>query len=266
MKLLLLFLFSIQTALAVDPLQLLKIHDSKVYHLKKKVVKDIVVEVESPQLKKQLESQQIFGSIDRVAFKFYWTLEPLRLNIDIIGLPEGFKEIKENLKQTMFSKFEYMYPMTIEEKFKGYTFKNHPTKVNSILATDSSGLQAIPEFELVFDSEQKIISIIGKKPIGEQIINLVYEKTSWSNGQNVLKKQISTTQEGPQITVTESNFEYMVTNGIGAISSVNTKVSQKSVANQSKSQDILFEESFYFLNTKLNASEAQKWFLSIGGN
>ena len=42
----------------------------------------------------------IFGKVNEVIFRTYWTANPERVAIEVIGLPEGFKEIKEELKLT----------------------------------------------------------------------------------------------------------------------------------------------------------------------
>src|SRR4051812_30662915 len=83
---------------AQDPMAYIKNFESKVYSLKNKGVKDFVVDIENPQLTKQLNDQQVFGKLKEVYFRLYWTAEPMRLNMDVMGLPEGFVEVKEELK------------------------------------------------------------------------------------------------------------------------------------------------------------------------
>jgi hypothetical protein len=75
--------------------------DLKHYSPQKKGVNDLVFEVSNKALTKTLNDQMIFGKLNHVSFTVYWTLKPERLAIEVNGLPEGFKEIKEELKNLL---------------------------------------------------------------------------------------------------------------------------------------------------------------------
>jgi hypothetical protein len=90
---------------------------------------------------------------------------PERLSIDIIGLPEGFREVKDEMKYSILSQLEMLLPQAIIKKFTGYKFSAGPG-TKDVVAKDISGIASIPEFILKFDNQDKLQEIVGKKPVG----------------------------------------------------------------------------------------------------
>lgn len=259
MKVLICLFFIITSAFAQDPAAFLNSFDAKVYSLKNKGVQDFVVDIESSKLTKQLNDQQLFGKLDEVIFRVFWTAKPERLALEVVGMPEGFKEIKEELKSGILLLIDNLLPQTTIQRFPGYKFAFDPTSTSkNILATDTSGIALIPSFLLKFDSQEKLIEVIGNKPIGTFVVKPVYEKPSFTGGNWVLTEQTTTTIENGQSMDVKKELEYSKTNGIGVLTDVKISTTQ-SVGPDSKS--LTMSEALEFKNYKINEGVALKYFL-----
>ncbi len=245
-------------AFAQDPASYLNQFDTKVYSLKTKGVKDFVVDIESSKLTKQMDDQMIFGKVNNVTFRLFWTANPERLAIDILGLPEGFREIKEELKLSMISQLENLLPLPTAQKFNGYKI-SAGAKPKEFIAKDTSGIAAVPSFILKFDGQDKLIEIEGEKPVGTLVIVPSYAKESFSDGKWVLKKQATTVSENGQTVVTKKDMEYGSSQGIGVLSSVTITTEQRSDNKNSKPLNL--QETLEFKNYKINTGEGMKYFL-----
>lgn len=262
-------LFSLILSLGVmaqDATTLLRSSEEKAYTPKQKGLTDLVVDIVNPQVTNQLNEQMIFGHLKEVTFRLYWTSSPERVAIEILGLPEGFREIKEELKAATLSRLESIIPIPIEKKFQGYKFRTDSKKPKTVIATDPSGQQAIPEFEFMFDSENRLSKILAKKPIGEQETNFEWLKSAWSEPRSHVTKTSTKAQHGPQIVETESTTSWQVLSGIGLPAIVKTITKQKlNQKSQTRPAERTVEEVVYFKNYKVNQSEAMKWFLGHAG-
>lgn len=254
-------LFSL-SAFPQDPLAYLGQFDSKVYSLKSKGIKDFVVDVESNKLTKQVNDQAIFGRVAKLVFKVYWTADPERLAIDIIGLPEGFLELKEEMKMGILQQLELILPQTIEKKFRGYKFTQAPG-TKDFIAKDLSGLATIPEFILKFDNQDKLQEIVGKKAVGTMETAVSYEKENFADGKYVLKNETIRVNENGQTITVKKELKYGTSQGIGVLSSVTTSTESK--LNEGKSKPFVLKETLSFDNYKINAGVAQKYFLGLEG-
>jgi hypothetical protein len=240
---------------AQDPSASLSEFDSRIYSLKSKGVSDFVVDIENSRLTKELNDQKIFGKVDELIFRTYWTSNPERVAIEIIGLPDGFKEVRDSLKQNVFQIFENLIPVSTANKFRGYKFIS-TKNIREILAQDTTGLAPIPSFLLKFNDDNKLVEVIGNRPIGTMVIRPTYEKTSFSDGKLVLVNQATTTSEnGVDITL-KRKLSYEKFQGITALSDV--EVTSDQTIN---SKVVKTNEAFHFKNYKINEGYAVRYFL-----
>lgn len=246
------------SAFAQDPSTYLKTFDAKIYSLKTKGVKDFTVDIESSKLTKQLNDQQIFGKVEELVFRVYWTAIPERIAIEIIGLPDGFIEVKEQLKGTMIGMIENLIPPTMEQKFTGHKFSIGKTP-KELVAKDSSGVAPIPAYVLKFDQQDILTDIEGKKPVGTFTVKTIYEKESFAEGKLVLKEQIMTTSENGQTLIAKKELSYGKTEGIPVLTEIETSTEQKS--EDSNIKPALFNDTIEFKNYKINEGNALRYFL-----
>lgn len=263
MKFLICFIFAIVSNFAnsqpigTDAKNYLNNFDSKIYSLKSKGIKEFVVDIESSQFTKQMNDLQTFGKIDELVFRVYWTHVPERFAIEIIGLPEGFKEVKEDLKMNMMKFLEYLIPIPTEKKFAGYSFSTKGQR--EITAQDTSGLAPISKYIIKFDALDKIVEIQGERPVGTLVMKPEYAKEAFSGGRWVLKEQtIESTEAGQNLKI-QNIFDYILHDGIGVLSQFRVVTEQKALA--SKTVANTTTDTLVFKNYKINTGEALKYFL-----
>ena len=256
MKALLCFLFIASSAFAQDPATYLKNFDSKVYSLKNKGIQDFVVDIESSKLTKQLNDQQLFGKIDEVIFRTYWTAKPERLAIEIIGMPDGFKEVKEELKASMLQVMDNLLPQTFEQRFAGYKF-GPGEGPKEIKATDTTGVAGIPTFILKFDAQDKLTEVTGSKPVGTFVVKPTYGNESFAGSNWVLTGQKTTSSENGQTMTIEKELDYGKVSGIGVLTEVEITTTQTLQSGKPSSSS----ETINFKNYKINEGLALKYFL-----
>lgn len=241
-----------------DAVTYLNNFDSKIYSLKTKGVNDFVVDIESSKLTNQINEQMIFGKVNEVIFRTYWTANPERLAIEVVGLPEGFKEIKEELKLSIFSVIDNLLPIPTVQRFAGYKISSGSNS-KEFVAKDSTGIANIPSFNLRFDSQDRLVEVEGLKPVGTLVSVPKYEKDAFAGGKWVLKSLSTVTTENGQSLKVNKELKYGTSQGIGVLSEVIVQTEQRSLAPDSKS--LKSEEVFQFKNYKINAGEALKYFL-----
>lgn len=260
MKAILLLLVLISNfAFAQDPSGYMNAHDGRVYSLKTKGVKDFVVDVESDRLTKQVNDQMIFGKIENLIFRVFWTAQPERLAIEVIGLPEGFKEVKDELKLNIMLSLENLLPVPLVQKFAGYKF-SFGNSQKEVIAEDKSGIAPIPTYVLKFDEQDRLASIEGKKPIGTFNIQMSFNKESFADGKWVLEEMTTVNSESGQSLTTKKELDYSTHEGIGVLAEVEVSTLQK--WEQSDLKPISQRETITFKNYKINLGEGMKHFLA----
>jgi hypothetical protein len=255
---LLTFMFSL-SAFSQDPKAFISAFDKKVYSLKSKGVQDFVVDLESSKLTQQMNEQMIFGQVKELIFRVYWTANPERLAVEIIGLPEGFKEIKEELKLNVTSMLDNLIPLGVEKRFAGYKISKG-SKPGVYFAKDQTGVAPIPGYILRFDSQDKLSEIIGKRPVGSFHVKTNYIKENFTDGKWALKTQITTTAESGQRLISSKEIFYSTTQGMGVVSQVNIRNEQR--WDDGKTKPVVVEETMNFKNYKINTGDGLKYFLS----
>ena len=251
-------LFSASMAFSQDPSTTLKLVDSKIYSLKNKGIKDFSVDISSSKLTQQINSIGTFGQVKELYFRVYWTLAPEKVDIEVFGLPEGFKEVKEELKLSVVNLLDNILPLPLEKRFAGYAFS--ASGPGSIAAKDTTGIAEIPNLTIKIDQQLRITEIQGIKPVGSVIITPVYEKDSFSDGRWVLKKQITKTSENGQEINSVRTLAYAPFDGISAVRSVSVETEQRFVG-RADSKPVSFSETIEFKNYKINNGAAAKHFL-----
>ena len=244
---------------AQDPNAYLKNFESKIYSLKSKGAKDFVVDIESSKITRQINEQQVFGKIENVIFRVYWTASPERMAIEIIGLPEGFKEVKEDLKASVLPLLEHLIPQTFAQKFNGYKFTQGPNQ-RELIAQDTSGIAPISSFSLKFDSADKLIEVVGNKAIGTLVVSPTYSKETFADGKWVLTEEITKSSESGHSLTVRKILNYGRANGVGVLEGLEITTDQKFQSPEAK--PVKLTENISFKNYKINEGVALKYFLA----
>lgn len=257
------FLFYLlsQSIFAQDPIAYLSNVESKIYSLKSKKVNEFTVEVESTRFTKQIKEQPIFGNVKNLIFKVYWTANPERLAIEVLGLPDGFLEIKTDLKNNIAPLIEEIIPRSFQQKFSGYKFQYDPKKME-ITASDTTRMALVPTYILKFDTKDRLVEIIGKKFVGSFNQTFNYSSKDFSGGMVVLDQMtILNTESGQTVTV-KKEYDYQKNQGLGVLAGIDLTIEQAQGASSKKVNSQ--KEKVIFKNYKINTNEAMTYFLGKG--
>jgi hypothetical protein len=257
-KIIFLFVILSTNLFAQDPKVYLSNFYSKIYSLKTKGVKDFVVDISSSRLTNQINDQMTFGKVKNLVFRVYWTANPERLDVEILGLPEGFRELKQGLKLSLLSLMENLLPPSFEQKFNGFEF-TRSSNTGEFIAVDKSGVAPIGTYYLKFDSKDSLTEVEGKPAIGSFVVKTEYVKTGFSDGKLVLMNQVSDSSQNGVTVQSKKKLEYGDSKGIGVLEEVQIETTTKSAANEKLNSSS--EETLEFKNYRIDSGLALKYFL-----
>lgn len=243
--------------IAQDPTAYFKSFDSKTYTLKSKGVRDLVVDIENPKLTKELNEQGAFGQIKELIFRVHWTSSPERMAVEVIGMPDGFLEVKESLKARSIVAIETLFPQGVSDKFASLKITQGPGK-REFTATDSSNLAPIQSYTIKFDEQDRLVEVAGNKVFGTYSVNPVYTKESFGDGKWVLTSQTSEDSDGANSMTSSRSISYGKAQGLAVPSELEIAIEQK---NQASKNNNKFKENFVFKNYRINDGSAVKYFL-----
>lgn len=192
-----------------DPkaISILKNFDVISYRQTDKGLKDFSVKVSVSKLTEELNEQMIFGKLKDVYFRLIWAF-PNLVDVEVIGLPNGFLEIKNELKNIVLSKLDYIVPGPTEKKFDGYNLIYKSMGHDFILATDSTKMKLISEINLTFDKEGRIFKMDLLKPHFLESHQIQYEKSNNSENKWVVSKVVSEIRGTGEIQKISTFLEY----------------------------------------------------------
>lgn len=245
-------IFSAQLAFSQNQATYFSLFDRKVYSLKNKGVGDFVVDVTSSRLTEQVNEQKIFGMVKEVIFRIHWTLNPEKLAVDVIGLPEGFIEAKNELKASFLPVLDNLLPLTIEQRFPGYKITPGKTP-KTYVATDSSGLAPIPSYVLKFDDQDRLSEVTGNKPVGTWDMSFVYEKKAFADGRWVISQVTVNNSESGKTLKSVRKLNYGTAHGIGVLTEV--------VLTTEGDKGVSIKEEIEFKNYRINTGEGRRYFI-----
>ncbi len=178
-------------------------------------LKDLVFELRVDGLKEILEKSLVIGKLSDLYFKVYWQY-PSEFRVEVMGLPKGFKEVKDDLKQLVMGKLEFVIPGKISDKLKAYKIKVEPITDGKLLkAIDETYTLAVPEIDLTFDKQGRLKIMETKMSQGALVSEFQYSPKSWSNNKLTLDRvSSSSSANGSKLSVI-NEIEYASVAGFG---------------------------------------------------
>lgn len=229
MKTFLLSILSITTLLgstgvwAESKNEVIEQYEIRSYDPQKSGLTDLVFEARIDNLTEILNKTQTFGKRTDVYFKIYW-LSPAQYKIEVLGLPKGFQEVKDDLSTLIKGKLEFIIPEKFSEKFKAYTLKAEPIADGKLIkAIDDSYTLAVPEVELVFDNNGRLKTLQTKAAASSVKTEFFQTPKAWSNNKLVMDKIVSVSKQGIATNTVTNAIEYTTVGGMGFPSKVTVK-------------------------------------------
>jgi hypothetical protein len=148
--------------------KLFQLNEVYTYQASRFGLRDLVVQIKIEDLTKLLNDKMIFGKLDNVYFKLYWQF-PQKIDVEVIGLPNGYKEVKSQLKQLVYNKLELIFPSPLRQFVKNYKmkwFKNSGEKNGQkVYFIDPSGLLAIREMTMTLSDQGLLSELVTVHPL-----------------------------------------------------------------------------------------------------
>lgn len=194
-------------------------------------LRDFKVEARIDELSKRLSRQLIFGKLDDVFFKISWLIRnketgPDQTEVTVMGLPNGFVEIKSQLANNILPRIDFIAPVSLSEKMKDYDLQMSTDKdgSRSIVCKDPESIKDASEIVLVFDQKKRLRRFVIKRPIGLETVDLKLVKEPWSQGKWVLSEYNVKKVHGVQTIEAMSTLDYKVVAGLGLPERIETKM------------------------------------------
>lgn len=194
-------------------------------------------------------------------FKFFSFKGDRRLEIENLG--EIDKALRDNISQQFIHKANIVLGPSLEEWLKGYDFVQE--QQGWFTYEDTSDLKDIAEIKLRFLDRN--LTIIEKKPTGTLKTNYIYETTSWSKGQLVLKSVHKEMYEGTHSVITDSVISYKeFKKNVFLPAQLNVTTIHKielaldSKENEHSRIERSIGELYIFYDYKINEGVSQTWF------
>ena len=186
----------------------IKNFESKYYNPIDHGLKDLVFEVEIPNLKNTIKEQFKISNLEDIYFRVYW-IHPDIYRIEVNGFPDGFTQLKKSFVQQIYPQMEYVIPEKYSSILEGYELKTIKEKdVTIIIANDKSGMKDINEMRLLFDNNGKLKKTTVLNPLG--IFTSDYNMTTLklSHGKFIISKKDTISTKGIFITTINVNVNY----------------------------------------------------------
>ena len=257
---------------SLSPTQKLEKYANSIYYPTDYKLHDIYFEVERSGLAKQLSETERYGKIDDLIFKVFWLIDldknVSKVEIVIEGLPNGFRELKENLIIMVSGQLGFVVPRKFGEDLLKYQLSYYPDSENVIQGIDESGKLSMNKFLARFD-RNILKSITAYVPVGTQDTEFFVSKHPWSHDKYVTNGIEIKSVEGTQTITFISKIKYITVDGHGVPSyvSLETKSSLHTVKeNAGGERNFQQKEIFNFSNYQLNRNRAKEYFSKLEKN
>ena len=198
-------------------------YEIKSYDPQKTGLTDLVFEARIDNLTEILNKTQTFGHREDIHFKIYW-LSPSQYKIEVLGLPKGFQEVKNDLATLIKGKLEFIIPERFSEKLKAYSLKAEPVADGKLIkAIDDTYTMTVPEVNILFDKAGLLKTVEtkgGQAPVKTEFFQ---SPKAWSNNKLVIDKIVSVTKMGPSSLTITNAVEYLTVAGMGFPSKITVK-------------------------------------------
>lgn len=185
--------------------------------------KDLVFEARIDGLKEIIEKNLVVGKLNDLYFKVYWQ-HPNDFKVEVEGLPKGFKEVRDDLRQLIKGKLDFVIPEKISEKLQPYTLKIEPITEGKLLkAIDETYTLAVPEIDITFDKTGRIKFLETKMSSSAVKTEFFHSPKSWSKNKLVLDKVQSISGFPGNAMIVVNDIEYANINGFGLPSKLTIK-------------------------------------------
>lgn len=226
-------------------------------------LKDLVFEARISNLQKLLEEQYNLKNLIDVYYKIYWIF-PGQYKIEVEGIPEGFVDLKLELRELIKDKLEFVVPMPFAAKIRGYelSYKSKSPKV-LIEGVDRGQTREINRIEIEMDNNGKLLSLSGFGPRGMNRSEFDLNIKPWSHNKWVVDtfQTVTPFASGEVRVIHEVSYESQA--GIGLPSEIDVKTVQKVEVpieeGKTETKKMEMGSKIVFTKYEINTGKAQRY-------
>lgn len=219
--------------------------------------KDIVVVLKTPQLANTIKEKFVLLKDSSPQFKIYWAA-PEKLFIDVQGLPSGFKDLKNELRLAVIDKVEYIIPVTLEKKLKGYELKSQESSTGKrLIAEDKTGKLDINRMEFEINKSGQITKIDSFGTKGPSTTLFTYSQTE--NNKWLVTKIENVIERGSVKVISSNSINYSKVAGFYVPEKLISKSTQENTVKDKVQKLELSATEYVFEAYEINSGKAQKF-------
>jgi len=219
--------------------------------------KDLVLILKTPQLANTVKQKFVLLKDSNPQYKIYWAA-PDKLFVDVQGLPEGFKDLKNELRLAVVDKIEYILPVSLEKKLKGYDLRTQDNADGKkLIAEDKTGKMDINRLEFNINKAGQITQIDSFGTRGPSKTFFNYSQTE--NNKWLVTKIENVVERGPIKVVTTNNIIYSKVSGFYFPEKLISKSSQENMVKDKVKKVEIGTTEYLFESYEVNTGKAQKF-------
>ncbi|EQC47000.1 hypothetical protein M899_0116 [Bacteriovorax sp. BSW11_IV] len=231
--------------------------DLTYYHPENFGLRDLTFEIRIENLLEQLNANKTLGKLEDVYFKIFWIF-PGQYHIEVNGLPNGFNEIKQQLRNLIKPRLDFVIPQKLLDGVRSYDLSMSKSgNVNIVKAEDKTHTRQVNEIQLKFEENGKMIEYKTSSPVGVSTTTFEQSKKNWSHNKWVADKIIVESIQGIQIGKVISSITYLNEGGFGLPEKVEIVTKHEIVAPEKDKKvrkniaedKIIYKFSKYMVNT-----------------
>ena len=162
--------------------------DVRYYYPLDQGIRDLSFVIKQKGLEDYVKKSFALKNVKNLAVKVFY-LQPDALRVEVLGLPDGFNELRAKIKSIVAPYIAFAIPTRFIDRYQTYQF----TKINKnkgyvLKGVDPKYQSAIPEFKMEFDRDSRLVRTSANTPQGSNQTIFDYTRKSWSNGKYIFKK------------------------------------------------------------------------------
>ncbi len=229
-------------------------------------LKDLVFEARISTLIDLLKERANISNIVDVYFKIYWIF-PGQYQIVVEGLPQGFEELKAELREVIKERLDYVIPIELSGKLRGYNLSyKEKTPEIKIEGIDPTQTKSINRIELTFESNGKLNRFQTFSPAGVTDSKISSSVKPWSHNKWVIDSLKIETLQGQFKNTTTNRLSYTTQSGVGLPEKIIVNTVQEVIVPadyKGKIEKAEMSSEIVFSKYEVNSGKAQR-FLTQG--
>jgi hypothetical protein len=157
---------------------LLKSWDSKIYNPKNEGLNSLSFDAKVDGLAESLKTNLIIPNISKIFFKITWDKKN-QFKVNLMGLPQGFNELKNALESTMIDKLRFFIPTSFYEPLSEYQISTKLVESGTqYTLEDKTFLKEATKIEVFFNKTKNLSKVEINSLRGKEVNSFIFEDSS----------------------------------------------------------------------------------------